>query len=126
MDTNQSEPQPESNAPAPEIDQMKMQMLMQQISDNQNLSLAVLGGSAAALVGAAVWAAVTVATNWQIGFMASRCRKKGFGKLEVTVNLKAPEVLRGNVYQSVKRTSLSNSSSQLPVVRVPFAVCPML
>ena len=70
MDTNQSEPQPESNAPAPEIDQMKMQMLMQQISDNQNLSLAVLGGSAAALVGAAVWAAVTVATNWQIGFMA--------------------------------------------------------
>ena len=70
MDTNQSEPQPESNVPAPEIDPMKMQMLMQQISDNQNLSLAVLGGSAAALVGAAVWAAVTVATNWQIGFMA--------------------------------------------------------
>lgn len=70
MDTNQSGPQGEANAPAPEIDQMKMQMLQQQIRDNQNLSLAVLGGAAAALVGAAAWAAVTVITDWQIGFMA--------------------------------------------------------
>ena len=70
MDTNQSESQAESNAPAPKIDKMKMQMLMQQIHDNQNLSLAVLGGAVAALVGAAVWAAVTVVTNWQIGFLA--------------------------------------------------------
>ena len=70
MDTNQSDSQAETNAPAPKIDRMKLQMLNQQIRDNQNLSLAVLGGAAAALVGAAVWAAVTVATNWQIGFMA--------------------------------------------------------
>ena len=68
MDNNQADPQPGANAP--EIDQMKMQMLMQQIRDNQNLSVAVLAGAVAALVGAAVWAAITVATNWQIGFMA--------------------------------------------------------
>ena len=70
MDTNQSDTQGETNSPAPEIDRMKLQMLMQQIRDNQNLSLAVLGGAVAALVGAAVWAAITVVTNWQIGFMA--------------------------------------------------------
>jgi len=70
MDMNKSDSQAETNAPAPRIDQMKLQMLNQQIRDNQNLSLAVLGGAVAALVGAAVWAGVTVATNWQIGFMA--------------------------------------------------------
>jgi len=70
MDTNQSDSQAETNAPAPEVDQMKLQMLMQQIRDNQNLSLAVLGGAVAALVGAGIWAAVTVVTSWQIGFMA--------------------------------------------------------
>ena len=70
MDNNQADPKPDADAPAPEVDQMKMQMLMQQIRDNQNLSVAVLAGAVAALVGAAVWAAITVATNWQIGFMA--------------------------------------------------------
>jgi hypothetical protein len=72
MDTNQPDPDAsaDAKAPAPEIDQMKLQMLNQQIRDNQNLSLAVLGGSVAALVGAAVWAGVTFITSWQIGFMA--------------------------------------------------------
>ncbi|MFQ5500193.1 MAG: hypothetical protein ACE5FH_11035 [Candidatus Zixiibacteriota bacterium] len=54
----------------PEIDQMKLQMFMQQVKDNQNLSLGVLVGAAAAVVGAAVWALVTAVTGWQIGFMA--------------------------------------------------------
>ncbi len=72
MDNDQADAQPDANATAnaPEIDQMKLQMLNQQIRDNQNLSLAVLGGAVAALVGAAVWAAVTVATKWQSGFVA--------------------------------------------------------
>jgi len=67
-------PQPNAGSPAPEarpeIDQLKLQMLMQQIRDNQNLSLAVIGGAAAAVAGAVIWAAVTAVTNWQIGIMA--------------------------------------------------------
>ena len=49
---------------------MKLQMLMQQIRDNQNLPMAILGGATAALVGAALWAAITVTTGWQVGVMA--------------------------------------------------------
>lgn len=37
---------------------------------NDNTPLAVVAGLLAALVGAAAWAAITVATNFQIGFMA--------------------------------------------------------
>ncbi len=70
MDTKQPGPPTEDNPPAPQIDQLKSDMLMQQIRDNQNLSMAALGGAAAALAGAVVWATVTVATDWQIGFMA--------------------------------------------------------
>ncbi len=36
----------------------------------QNLPIAVIAGLAAAVVSAAVWAAVTVITNFQIGWMA--------------------------------------------------------
>ncbi len=35
-----------------------------------NMPLAILGGVVAALIGAAIWAVVTVSTNSQIGFMA--------------------------------------------------------
>ena len=35
-----------------------------------NLSLAILGGAVAALIGAALWALITVTTGYQIGFMA--------------------------------------------------------
>jgi len=54
----------------PEIDQMKVQMFMQQIRDNQNLLFGVVGGLVAAGTGAAIWALITVATNYQIGWMA--------------------------------------------------------
>ncbi len=53
-----------------EIDQMKVEMLLQEIRDNQNLMMGLLGGVLAAAVGAAVWAVVTVFTGYQIGFMA--------------------------------------------------------
>ncbi len=36
----------------------------------QKLFQAVVGGGAAALLGAGVWAAITVATDYQIGWMA--------------------------------------------------------
>jgi hypothetical protein len=39
-------------------------------TSNGNLPLAVLLGAAAALVGALAWAAITLVTNYQIGWMA--------------------------------------------------------
>ncbi len=35
-----------------------------------NLILGAVGGAIAAIIGAAIWAGVTIATGWQIGFMA--------------------------------------------------------
>jgi hypothetical protein len=37
---------------------------------DQNLGMAVVAGAGASLVGAVLWAVVTVMTGWQIGFMA--------------------------------------------------------
>lgn len=44
--------------------------LIGMIRARQNLTLAVVGGAVAAVVGASVWAAVTVASGMQIGWMA--------------------------------------------------------
>jgi hypothetical protein len=69
-------PQPTTTPTAPaqqkpvEVDQMKLDMLMQRLRGNQNLSMALLGGLGAAVVGAVLWAFVTAITGWQIGFMA--------------------------------------------------------
>ena len=41
-----------------------------QMQSEQNLALAVLGGLAAAVLGATVWAIITALTNFQIGWMA--------------------------------------------------------
>ena len=41
-----------------------------QAESGQNLPLAVVGGLAASLVGAGIWAVVTILTNYQIGWMA--------------------------------------------------------
>jgi hypothetical protein len=43
---------------------------LQEARDNQNLSLGVIGGIAAAAVGAILWAVITVVTDHQIGWMA--------------------------------------------------------
>lgn len=53
-----------------EIDHAKFQMLMQEVKDNQNLSFGVIGGAVAAVIGATIWAIITVVTNFQIGWMA--------------------------------------------------------
>lgn len=39
-------------------------------NSGQNLTLGVIGGIAAALAGAVIWAIITVATGYQIGWMA--------------------------------------------------------
>ena len=43
---------------------------LQAARDDQNLSMGAVGGIAAAIVGAIVWAIITVMTGYQIGWMA--------------------------------------------------------
>lgn len=52
------------------INEDKLADLLREMEANQNLAMGVLAGAAAAIAGAAIWAAVTVATQYQIGFMA--------------------------------------------------------
>ena len=66
----QEHPQISEKAAPPEIDEMKMQMLMNGLEENQNLSMGILGGFLAALAGASIWAIITAVTEFQIGFMA--------------------------------------------------------
>ena len=53
-----------------EIDEMKYQQFINQIEGNQNLHLGIIGGLVAAVIGAAIWTAVTVVADFQIGWMA--------------------------------------------------------
>ncbi|HEY7544468.1 MAG TPA: hypothetical protein VID27_06285 [Blastocatellia bacterium] len=65
---NQSNQPPSITQPQP--DPQQLEILIRQRRDNQNLGLAALGGLIGASIGAAVWAGVTVVTNFQIGWMA--------------------------------------------------------
>ena len=70
MEHQEPESTVQNETQTPEIDQMKLQMFMQQVKENQNLGMALLMGCGAAIVGAVVWALVTAVSGWQIGFMA--------------------------------------------------------
>jgi len=50
--------------------QIETETLMASLRAEQSLGLAIVGGLAAAVVGAAMWAVVTLATGLQIGWMA--------------------------------------------------------
>jgi hypothetical protein len=52
------------------IDPFKLQGFMQQLKNSQNLPLGMLGGLGAAIISAVIWAAITVITGYQIGWMA--------------------------------------------------------
>lgn len=52
------------------LDPSQIQYLRQRLESEQNLLLALVGGLAAALLGAGVWAGITVVSEYQIGFMA--------------------------------------------------------
>lgn len=43
---------------------------LQRLRAEQNLPLAITGGILVGLIGAGLWAMITVATGWQIGYMA--------------------------------------------------------
>ena len=53
-----------------EVDPAKMRRFMQEVRDNQNLGMGIVGGLAAAALGAIGWAAITALTGYQIGWMA--------------------------------------------------------
>jgi len=53
-----------------EIDALKLQRFRQKVQENQNLTLGLFGGLAAALAGAGAWGLITGITHIQIGWMA--------------------------------------------------------
>jgi hypothetical protein len=53
-----------------DIDPQMAQLAVEQFKSEQNLVSGVIAGAVAALVGAVIWAAVTVTTDYQIGWMA--------------------------------------------------------
>jgi hypothetical protein len=54
----------------PSMDPAQAEYLRSQLRSEQNLLLAIIAGAVACLVGAGAWAAITVATGHQIGYMA--------------------------------------------------------
>jgi len=60
----------EETEPQSRHDAAQVQYALDQFRSEQNLSLGIAAGAVAALVGAAVWAVVTVVTGYQIGWLA--------------------------------------------------------
>jgi hypothetical protein len=52
------------------LDQAKVETLIRDVRARQNLGLGIVGGVAAAIVGAVIWATITVLSEVQIGWMA--------------------------------------------------------
>ena len=70
------EPEPDESFEAPseeperKIDPEHFERFLQDLRVEQNFTLGVVAGSVAALVGAVLWAVITVVTEYQIGWMA--------------------------------------------------------
>lgn len=58
------EPQPEMSS------EEAVGNLIRDLQSKQNFTLAIIAATASALIGAALWAGITIATEYQIGFMA--------------------------------------------------------
>lgn len=69
-DSQPSQVEPGPEKPKLEIDPSKLAAFRAQLERQQSLFMGILGGVGAAVVCAAVWAGVTVATKFQIGWMA--------------------------------------------------------
>lgn len=63
-------PTSETQTETTELDGSQVQYLKQRLESEQNLALGGIGGFVAAVLGAGVWAGVTVASGYQIGFMS--------------------------------------------------------
>ncbi len=66
QDAMRTDRQPEQ----PQVEPARMEQAIDIMRSEQNLLMALVGGAGAALIGAVLWAVVTVATGYQIGFMA--------------------------------------------------------
>ena len=113
------------------VDPEKVEAFMEQLTSEQRLPMGILGGIIAALVGAAIWAGVTVATKYQIGWMAvgvgflvgytvralGRGISKSFGYIGGACALIG--CLLGNLFSSCGFISIQES---LPFFRVVYAV----
>ncbi len=60
----------EAETPSVEVDEIALRSFMQKAESEQNLLGGTLAGAGAALLGAAIWAAITATTHFQIGWMA--------------------------------------------------------
>jgi hypothetical protein len=63
-------PDEQSASNEAQVNPAKLEQLMRDIKSKQSLPLGILGGFIAAVIAAAIWAIITYATNFQIGFMA--------------------------------------------------------
>lgn len=71
LDTPQIEPEPERGFMLPkEVLASESEEILQKARSHQDLTFAIIGGVIAALVSAIIWAAVTVSSGYQIGYMA--------------------------------------------------------
>lgn len=119
------------------IDPVKMERLIAEREAAQSLPFAILGGLMASIVGAVLWAAITAATEYQIGFMAIGVgilvgyAVNFFGKGMTTTFAIAGAVfalfgcLLGNLLTVVFMASQMEDSSALGVVAA-FATSPLL
>ncbi len=68
MTTSQAT-QPVTSA-GPQFDGAQLQYALEKLRSEQNIMMGLVAGAIAALVGAGAWAAITVITEYQIGWMA--------------------------------------------------------
>lgn len=69
---NQNDSTPENGVVTPEItiDKDKLDLYNNKLKLEQNLPLAIIGGLSVTIIGAILWATITVVTEYQIGYMA--------------------------------------------------------
>lgn len=70
LQTNSGEQISEQQPSGPQLSQEKFDQYVASLKREQNLPMAILVGLIASLIGAALWAVITIAAEYQIGFMA--------------------------------------------------------
>ncbi len=61
---------PPSSAASTQVDAARLQQFQRKMREEQDLSRGILAGLGAAILGACLWAVITVLTGYQIGWMA--------------------------------------------------------
>jgi hypothetical protein len=86
------------NGEVQRLDPSQAQYLSDQLKSEQNLGFGIMAGAAAALAGAGLWAAITVTTGYQIGFMAIGIGiLVGFGVRKFGRGIETPFAVTGGV-----------------------------